>query len=214
MQTKTAFIVSISYSQPPPSTKTHNYPPGASHALTIQTPQRVIKMVPTSWVDYEKWIIGLKLLLDRMGRRGFGERFRVVQKDESDDEENSDEVKHGEEQGEMTLEELGGGGEPSQEGEEKVIGRRNSLWSSMQSFRRASIFGGGGDSPIRLPSQSLHGESSTAPQPQPQPQLQARRRPSFGDVLRVRKSLSSSLSLKSTTRSRSPSTSSRVQIPE
>ena len=39
------------------------YPPGVEHMLHLETTKRTIQMIPTSWVDYENWKIGLDLLL-------------------------------------------------------------------------------------------------------------------------------------------------------
>ncbi|KAJ3188012.1 hypothetical protein HDU85_006405 [Gaertneriomyces sp. JEL0708] len=74
MQTKTAFIVSLSWGDP--ERHNRNYPPGPEHALIVKTPHRSIKMVPTSWYDHEHWVAGLKLLLERSHRpRPLHEQF-------------------------------------------------------------------------------------------------------------------------------------------
>ncbi|KAJ3168796.1 hypothetical protein HDU88_001121 [Geranomyces variabilis] len=93
MQTKTVFIVSLRWKEPDRSYR--NYPPGPDHAIVIVTPHREVRVVPTSWNDFEMWIAGLSLLLERTHRnRPLHEQFGITDRayadhnNDDDDDEN------------------------------------------------------------------------------------------------------------------------------
>ena len=62
---KTAFIDSITWQEPP---STRSFPPGPEHSILVHTPDRILKIVPTSWYDQDAWTRGLSLLLKRSDR--------------------------------------------------------------------------------------------------------------------------------------------------
>ncbi|KAJ3153726.1 hypothetical protein HDU86_005058 [Geranomyces michiganensis] len=90
MQTKTVFISSLRWKEPDRSYR--NYPPGPDHAIVIVTPHREVRVVPTSWNDFEMWIAGLSLLLKRTHRnRPLHEQFGITDRAYADGTEDEDE---------------------------------------------------------------------------------------------------------------------------
>ncbi len=60
-------------------------PPSPKHSFRIIGEARTVRMVPTNWADYEAWIDGIQLLLEKsepahkvvgeFGRPGIGLKF-------------------------------------------------------------------------------------------------------------------------------------------
>ncbi|KAI8826060.1 uncharacterized protein EV422DRAFT_617069 [Fimicolochytrium jonesii] len=91
MQTKTVFIVSLKWKEPDHHYR--NYPPGPEHAISIVTPHREVKIVPTNWTDHELWIHGLSLLLKRThSSKPLYEQFGM-RDDEKEPVEEEEEIK-------------------------------------------------------------------------------------------------------------------------
>ncbi|KAJ3179308.1 hypothetical protein HDU87_002917 [Geranomyces variabilis] len=89
MQTKTVFIVSLRWKEPDRSYR--NYPPGPDHAIVIVTPHREVRVVPTSWNDFEMWVAGLSLLLERTHRnRPLHEQFGITDRAYADHDDDGE----------------------------------------------------------------------------------------------------------------------------
>jgi hypothetical protein len=76
--TKTAFISSIVWTEPPENHK--NYPPNEEHAITILTGDRSIVLVATTWHDHHTWVSGLTLLLSKSKdvKMPLHDRFKIM----------------------------------------------------------------------------------------------------------------------------------------
>ncbi|TPX46370.1 hypothetical protein SeMB42_g03712 [Synchytrium endobioticum] len=92
IKTRTAFITGIEYraNAPPPSLEP-NHPPNLLNAIDISTPERTVRLVPTSWSDYRMWTQGIVLLLDRSRHAvPLHQQFGIVDLDHHDGGEHKD----------------------------------------------------------------------------------------------------------------------------
>ncbi|TPX34683.1 hypothetical protein SmJEL517_g02742 [Synchytrium microbalum] len=83
IKTKTAFITDIKFTgTAPPVLLEPNHPPTITHSIDIITSDRLIRLIPTNWMDFRMWTQGISLLLSRARQAApLHEQFQMVDLD-------------------------------------------------------------------------------------------------------------------------------------